>query len=374
MELAIVKYIKEFGLDAAVSEFKLIVKDYPNKILLKYNQLDSPFNREEVRESRGLILRKNTWEVISYPFYKFFNNGEPNAAKIDWNTARVLSKKDGSLISLYFDDDQNKWHSATTGTSEGESEVNNKPGTSFAKLFIETSLKYNFNYNTLDKDNIYMFEICTPFNVVVTPHTESKLVLLAVRHRPTLKEYSYDELKDISIKINIPLVESYELNNINDVLNTLVDMPYQEEGYVVVDKDFNRIKIKNPAYVACHFLKSKTAYYHIMEIIKSNEIDEYISTFPEREDEINQLRFNYEALIIGLDMIWNYLKDNHLPKDNTPEEKKRFALYLIDLLDKQPNIKRFQGMYFSLANGSLSSIRDYIKDYDNRELYHILNK
>jgi hypothetical protein len=111
-----------------------------------------------------------------------------------------------------------------------------------------------------------------------------------------------------------------------------------------------------------------------MEIIKSNEIDEFVSTFPEREDEINKLRFNYEALIIGLDMIWNYLKDNHLPKDNTPEEKKRFALYLIDLLDKQPNIKRFQGMYFSLANGTLSSIRDYLKDYDNKELYNMLNK
>jgi hypothetical protein len=34
--LAIVDYIKKYGLNKAVSEFKLIVKEYEHKILLKY--------------------------------------------------------------------------------------------------------------------------------------------------------------------------------------------------------------------------------------------------------------------------------------------------------------------------------------------------
>lgn len=36
MELTIVTYIKKFGLDKAVKTFKLRVKDYPHKVLLKY--------------------------------------------------------------------------------------------------------------------------------------------------------------------------------------------------------------------------------------------------------------------------------------------------------------------------------------------------
>jgi len=102
-ELAIVKYIKLHGLAKAIEKFKLKINVHENKILLKYKQLESPMAFEETQDCRGLILERDTWKVMSLAFRKFFNHEEGHAAKIDWNTAKILEKVDGTLIQLYWD-------------------------------------------------------------------------------------------------------------------------------------------------------------------------------------------------------------------------------------------------------------------------------
>jgi hypothetical protein len=146
--LQIQKYIREHGFDKAVRVFQLKTREYENKVLLKYDQLVSPtlMANIEVQECRGLILEKGTWNVMSLAFTKFFNSEEGNAAKIDWDTAKVLEKLDGTMIQVYWDWHTNKWFAATTGTAEGEGEVNNKNGTTFNDLFWDTvNNKYTFN-------------------------------------------------------------------------------------------------------------------------------------------------------------------------------------------------------------------------------------
>lgn len=46
--LSIQKHIHQFGLEYTIAKFKLICKEYPHKILLKYNQIESDFVHEEV--------------------------------------------------------------------------------------------------------------------------------------------------------------------------------------------------------------------------------------------------------------------------------------------------------------------------------------
>ena len=48
--LSIQKYLHEHGLEKTVADFKLIMRHYGHKILLKYNQLESDFSKEEVRD------------------------------------------------------------------------------------------------------------------------------------------------------------------------------------------------------------------------------------------------------------------------------------------------------------------------------------
>jgi hypothetical protein len=71
MELSIVTYIKAHGLDKAVKDFKLKMKDYGYKILLKYDQIESDMSFSEVQDCRGLVLERDTWKVMSLAFRKF---------------------------------------------------------------------------------------------------------------------------------------------------------------------------------------------------------------------------------------------------------------------------------------------------------------
>lgn len=372
--LKIVAYIKEHGLEKTLADFKLKSRDYPNKVLIKYDQIASSMGEPIVQEARGLILEKGTWKVMSLPFFKFFNASEGHAATIDWDTAHVLEKMDGTMIQVYWDWNKNTWWAATTGTAEGEGEVNNKLGTTFNELFWKTlAEKYpDFEMGMLYPDHVYVFELTTPYNIVVKPHGESSVTLLAARNRTDLKEMSYDKLGEISKFMGLPLVKSYDLNegNVGKLLRTFEDMMWHEEGYVVVDGNFNRIKVKNPAYVAVHHLKSKTSEHAIMGVVKTNEIEEFAATFPDRREEIESLKENYDALIVKLEEGWDILKEKR-PKNITPKENKKYATAVFEVTAKL-DLKNFTGLYFGLKDGKVESVKEFMFNYDNKSLYRML--
>lgn len=278
-----------------------------------------------------------------------------------------------SMIQVYWDWTNKEWYAGTTGTAEGEGEVNNKMGTTFNSLFWDTVTKqYALNTCMFDKNHVYVFELTTPYNIVVKPHGESSATLLTVRNRVTLQEVSWKNLTMIAESLRVPLVKRFDLNakDVGTLLRAFEGMPWSEEGYVVVDANFNRIKIKNPAYVHAHHLKGKMGNHHIMGIIKTNEIEEFIATFKERESEIRQLEKSYNDLRDKLNKSWvelSLLK----PKNITPQEKKRFAMNVFDFVDKN-DLKQFSGMFFSLNEGKIKTVNEYLINYDDKKLYHFL--
>lgn len=373
--LAIQNYLKTHGLDKTLKDFNLKSRVYENKILLKYDQLSSPtlMAMPEMQDSRGIILELGTWKVLSLAFRKFFNSEEGNAHKIDWNTARVLEKLDGTLIQLYWDEHKGKWFAGTTGTAEGEGEVNNKNGTTFNDLFFQTMTeKYGFDLDQLDKGYCFVFELTTPYNIVVKPHGESSASLLTVRELATLEEISYEELLTVGRNLEVPVVKSYDLNakNAGALIKTFENMPWSDEGYVVVDANFNRVKIKNPAYVAVHHLKGKSAEHNIITIVKSNEIEEFGATFPERKEELYKLKANYDILVEKLNVVWEELKLRK-PKNIMPAEKKKYAAAVFEVCDKY-DLKPFTGLYFGLNDGKVESVESFIMEYDDKLLYKML--
>lgn len=372
--LAIIEYIKKNGLEKAVADFKLKARVYgDHKVHLKYNQIESDMSLPEVQDCRGLILEMGTWNVISMSFRKFFNSGETHAAKIDWDTASILEKLDGSMIQLYYDFRKEEWFAATTGTAEGEGEVNNKMGTTFNQLFFQVARgSYGLDLDLLDKKCTYVFELTTPYNIVVKPHGESSIALLAVRHNISLGEFSYVDLVKMGQVLGIPVVKAFNLNvgDFGALAKTLEGMPWSEEGYVVVDADFNRVKIKNPAYCAVHHLKGKTAEHNILTIVKTNEIEEFAATFPERREELFRLKDNYDALVAKLHVAWDDLAEV-IPKNITASEKKKFAMGVFDVAKKH-QLNGFTGLFFGLQNGKVEGIKEYMMAYDDKVLYKIL--
>ncbi len=54
-----------------------------------------------VQQCRGIILDEaNNWQIVSYPYDKFFNYEESYAPQLDWSTAKIFEKLDGSLMTL----------------------------------------------------------------------------------------------------------------------------------------------------------------------------------------------------------------------------------------------------------------------------------
>lgn len=365
--LAIQKHLHSYGLDNTIEKFSLICRDYGHKVLLKYDQINSPMQHEEVQDARGIILTKDDWQLMSLAFRKFFNAHEPHAANIDWDSATILQKLDGTLIQLYWDWILGEWCAGTTGTADGGGEVNNKPNTTFAELFWEVWNNSGAQLKSLNKDFVYCFELCTPYNIVVTPHTSSSLTLLSVRNRCDNRELTYNAIAAWTYDVDpIKLVYAYEFHDksITYLAETLQLMPFSEEGYVVVDKYLNRIKIKNPAYVAAHHLKSKTAAHHIIDILRTNEVDEFVATLPERKQEIEQLKEGYDSLICDLEYKWKDLSSNRYPS------RKDFALAV--QAEMKGHLQRFTGLMFSLQDGKVKSVRDWIDRYDTKALYQFL--
>ena len=282
-ELHIQKFLRETpnAIQELKDRFAIDCKrhsEYPQLCLFKYNQIDSPFSEPIVQEARGIILDEmDDWKVVCWTFKKFFNHGELLAAKIDWSTAVVQEKLDGSLCQLMHYD--NKWHVATSGTPDASGEVNDY-GKTFKELFWETWEKQGCDTGCLSKDFFYAFELTTPFNRVVVDHKESSVHLIGGRNKNTLKEVSIG-LQPEAFK----QVKTYPITSIEDCIKASEALnPLEHEGFVVVDANFNRIKVKSPAYVMLHHAKNSLSKKLICEVIRKGEASEFelaLNSFPE---------------------------------------------------------------------------------------------
>src|SRR5687768_15710729 len=84
------------------------VSDKQSHWMLNYNQFGEK-NEFNVL-TRGLVVEKSTVKIVSFPFTRFFNLGEPHAASVDIDNSDVLEKLDGSLIGVHFSNNLPVWH------------------------------------------------------------------------------------------------------------------------------------------------------------------------------------------------------------------------------------------------------------------------
>lgn len=181
-------YLIDKGLTKLVKQYNIKVNRHNqigNLVCLQYSQLDSPMGERIVQQCRGIILdQANNWSIVSYPYDKFFNYREGHAPELDWNTAKVYEKLDGSLMTLYFY--QGKWRVQSSGMADAGGDVCDS-GYTFNQLFwkVWQELEYHLPNET---EYCFMFELMTPYNRVVVRQYQNNLVLHGVRHLQTLTE------------------------------------------------------------------------------------------------------------------------------------------------------------------------------------------
>ncbi len=99
--------------------YNLKVKDDGPLYIINYDQIRTQFSHKLCSEARGIILEKESNRIVCYPFDKFWNYNKHNGGKggkIDWDTAVVQEKVDGSLMKLYFYDERCVCHSTKATT------------------------------------------------------------------------------------------------------------------------------------------------------------------------------------------------------------------------------------------------------------------
>ena len=366
--LLVQKYLLNHSLDDLYQEHAIDVsfsKD-KTKMSLNYNMINAKSNDELACQCRGLILSLpngcafsndiviGETIIVACPFYRFFNFGQGEASEINFDDpgTKVQKKMDGTCTFLSFDHFKNDWFVSTRSCPEADIPLEDGKYT-FATLFeegVRNTLNISFEElkNQLDKNITYIFELTSYWNRIVCIYKETSITLLGARDISTLKEIPLHD-----IKLMCPKVEEFALRSIQDIVNWVSDQkPTEHEGVVVVDKDFNRIKIKNPSYVLLHRKKDilVRSDRNALEAVLLGQEDDIIPLLPEAmvqklveyKSKVSDFIKNYDK---AYDQIINSLPENFSQKD--------FALKLKEL-------KIWEAPLFSRRKGQVSGTHDWI--------------
>jgi hypothetical protein len=357
MQLKVQEFLRRHGSDFRTGkallerDFAIKAKQhgrFPNLWLLKYDQIESPFAEELVQECRGLILDvEDNYRAVAHPYHKFFNHGEALAAPIDWETAIAYEKLDGSLITMYHY--AGEWHIATSGTPDADTRIN-ESGTTFRTLFWETFETQGLVLEDFDPEDTYMFELVGPLNRVVVPYDKPHLFLHGARHLATGQEYTPSPSLCDAPKF-------WDLGSVGACQAAAEALdPLEQEGYVVVDQYFNRLKIKSPRYVAIHHARDTLSPRRIADLIRMGQGSEFLAYFPQLQGVYDDLKVKYDVVVAGTTRAYEEFK--HIP------DQKEFALAVKHLPGS--------GALFNLRAKKVASVQEWIQSLTEPAYHRLL--
>lgn len=244
-------------------------------VLFMYD-IRADFANPIVKNCRGIILYRDNWDIACYPFNKFGNYHESYADDIDWNTARVQEKVDGSIMKIWFNRLSNSWVISSNGCIFASKAPISAAYENFEQLFNSAVTKVN--YDVLDKNNTYIFELVSPFTRVVLEYPNTDIYHIGTRNNITQEE--------IIVDIGIKKPKEYDIHTLEDALRVVEEICTEadrHEGFVVVDANWRRVKIKNMFYINSHYSRgaaSVTNFRKILDILDKENIEELICYAP----------------------------------------------------------------------------------------------
>lgn len=285
------------------------------RVILNYNQLESPKTNPIVRECRGLTLQMESWDLVARSFYRFFNLGEHRDEQddFDWSKCWATDKHDGSLFILYYW--QGQWHMNTRG-SFGDGQVGDTPMT-WHKL-AELALPENWR-KKLDPQFTYVGELCSAYNRIVTYYPEPQFFCLAMFDG----EYELDASLDLANDVGLAIPNYYSFDNANSVIEYVNERAKEDatyEGLVLCDDDI-RIKVKSASYVALHRMASNGALLspkNMLRVILEGEVDEILIYYPELKSHFDKMQNKLDEAYQQVDNLWYCYHDE--------KNQKKFAL------------------------------------------------
>lgn len=325
----------------------------PDWYMFVYNLFSSDMTNPIVAVCRGSVLEvkdvngERNVRVICNPYYKFFNYGDPNAANIDWNSAIVESKMDGQLEKMSRIDGKSYWFtngSFDMGTPIVKEDADK--GIHNYRQLLAYALKdkdASFVFNGLDNNDdgtirfeaesdwtkkvpdgwTLMFELCGPFNPIQVKYEDIKLWFHGARDEKGFEHDPIEVAKMFGIPYEIP--ERWNLHNIKETMDMLKTFKEDKEGFVVVDKNYDRIKMKSDVYLKMKFAADSNNPKTLFYLTITDGYDDILPSMPEIKPEIDKY-------LERLGAIRKYITDMYVAArmiyKSYNYNKKDFAIYV----------------------------------------------
>lgn len=205
---------------------------------------DTHFNDLALRQCRGITFNKETGELVSLPFPKFFNINETEENRLyklkKEKIVRTMDKLDGSMIHTFIVND-----TICCCTKMGN---DNAQSIASSKIIHSSSYDYKALIHEASAQSITpLFEYTSPNNQVVIPYKTDALTLIGLRCMRTGKMLSLDHFKHF----DIPIVDSHEEYTTESLLQKVL-RERLSEGYVALYETGELVKFKTPWYTNNH--------------------------------------------------------------------------------------------------------------------------
>ena len=294
-----------------LTEKGLIVKEYDNLYLVKYDKSNCDMTDNDINKCRGLVLEKNTNKLVCVPPPHSQNVQLFNDVSVD--KTHYEEFVEGTMINIF------KWdgtlYLATRSCLGGYNTFySNK---TFSTLFGEIIDLSKFD---VIEDNMNLtFILQHPENIIVKTYKvpNIKLVYGVSIHEHRLEYYDLSTLQELLLKkgLSFEIPKKYTINQITDVYEILSKMNHSEQGIILKNLEYGylRSKIWNDHYKYVRQLKgnSNKKKFMYLELRKNKSIDEYLKYF---EDDTELFETYRLELYETTNKLFNYYQDFHVRK------------------------------------------------------------
>lgn len=292
-----------------------VVLDYSREAQFKNEWNDITVN------ARGLIINRETGEIVARPFRKFFNYNQPVPGLTDFDRSGpvvVTNKEDGSMGTLYALPDG-------TPSISTRGSMNSDQAHRATEMFRE---RYAGKWEQ-DPNRTYVYEIIYPENRIVLDYGDKEeLILIGAIDKRTGRSVPLNEVTEWKGE----RAEQYSYGSYAEALSNPI--PDDREGVVVhfVNND-ERVKIKGATYMDIHRKISNITGKRLWQQASNGESEEWLYDLPDEfaapaTEYITNLRTEFSARMNKAEGLAQSVALKHgitFGAEHTPETKKRLA-------------------------------------------------
>lgn len=352
-----------------LTEKGLIVKEYDNLYLVKYDKEKCDMTNIDINKCRGLVLEKNTNKLVCVPpthsqNVQLFNN-------IPAEKTQYEEFVEGTMINIFKYKDT-MYLSTRSCLGGYNTFYSNK---TFSTLFGEIIDLSKFD---VIEDNMNLtFILQHPENIIVKAYKvpNIKLVYGVSIHEHKLEYYDLINLQKLLLEkgLNFEIPKKYSVNKITDVYEILNQMDHTEQGIILKNTEYGylRSKIWNDHYKYVRQLKgnSNKKKFMYLELRKNKSIDEYLKYFEDDAELFESYRLElYETTT----KLFNYYQDFHVRK--TDDGKNVIKKFLDIPFEYRPLCNELHELYIKTKQKTdKQKVIYYVNSLPSAKLLFVIN-